>query len=91
MTISNAAVEAAVKAWDRYWGDRYGDEALEEMGEEVRVALQAAAPIMLAAAWEAGAVAAWGRSTPTVNASNYQWRHEGEPLNPYSEGPTSAA
>lgn len=35
-------VEAAVKAWDHYWGDRYGDEALEEMGEEVAVALAAA-------------------------------------------------
>jgi hypothetical protein len=35
-------LEAAVKAWDHYWGDRYGDEALEEMGEEVKVALAAA-------------------------------------------------
>ena len=35
-------LEAAVKAWDHYWGDRYGDEALEEMGDEVKVALEAA-------------------------------------------------
>ena len=47
MSISDKALEVAVKAWDRHWGDRYGDEALEEMGEEVRVALEAAAPYML--------------------------------------------
>jgi hypothetical protein len=35
-------LEAAVKAWDHFWGDRYGDEALEEMGDEVKVALAAA-------------------------------------------------
>jgi hypothetical protein len=35
-------LEAAVKAWDHFWGDRYGDEALEEMGDEVKVALTAA-------------------------------------------------
>jgi len=39
-------LEAAVKAWDHYWGDRYGDEALEEMGEEVQVALNAADEVM---------------------------------------------
>ena|SRR5213595_878225 len=35
-------IEAAALAWDHYWGDRYGDEAVEEMGEEVKVALAAA-------------------------------------------------
>lgn len=39
-------LEAAVKAWDHHWGDRYGDEALEEMGEEVQVALDAADAVM---------------------------------------------
>jgi hypothetical protein len=39
-------LEAAVKAWDHHWGDRYGDEALEEMGEEVAVALTAADAVM---------------------------------------------
>ena len=39
-------LEAAVKAWDHHWGDRYGDEALEEMGEEVKVALDAADAVM---------------------------------------------
>jgi hypothetical protein len=39
-------LEAAVKAWDHHWGDRYGDEALEEMGEEVQVALDAADTVM---------------------------------------------
>jgi hypothetical protein len=39
-------LEAAVKAWDHHWGDRYGDEALEEMGEEVQVALNAADAVM---------------------------------------------
>jgi len=39
-------LEAAVLAWDHYWGDRYGDEALEEMGEEVQVALNAADKVM---------------------------------------------
>jgi hypothetical protein len=33
-------------AWDHHWGDRYGDEALEEMGEEVKVALDAADAVM---------------------------------------------
>jgi hypothetical protein len=46
MSIPDEAVEAAVKAWDHHWGDRYGDEALEEMGEEVRIALEAAEPYM---------------------------------------------
>ena len=50
VAISNEAVEAAVKAWDHHWGDRYGDEAVEEMGEEVRVALEAAAPHIIAGA-----------------------------------------
>ena len=50
--IPDAAVEAAVKAWDHHWGDRYGDEALEEMGEEVRIALEAAAPFIAAKALE---------------------------------------
>jgi len=45
-------LEAAVKAWDHYWGDRYGDEALEEMGEEVRIVLEAAAPFIAAKALE---------------------------------------
>lgn len=36
-----------------------------------------------AEAWDEGAVAAWERSTPTVNGTHYKWRHEGEPLNPY--------
>jgi len=39
-------LEAAVKAWDHHWGDRYGDEAVEEMGEEVQVALDAADAVM---------------------------------------------
>jgi len=39
-------LEAAVKAWDQHWGDRYGDEALEEMGEEVAVALEAADAVL---------------------------------------------
>jgi len=39
-------LEAAVKAWDHHWGDRYGDEALEEMGEEVQVALDAADAVL---------------------------------------------
>lgn len=39
-------LEAAVKAWDHHWGDRYGDEALEEMGEEVQIALDAADKVM---------------------------------------------
>ena len=55
MTISNEAVEAAVEAWDHHWGDRYGDEALEEMGDEVRVALEAAAPFIRAEAIRATA------------------------------------
>ena len=42
----SARLEAAVKAWDHYWGDRYGDEALEEMGEEVQIALDAADEVM---------------------------------------------
>ena len=46
--VTDEAVAAAVKAWDQHWGDRYGDEALEEMGEEVRVALEAAAPFIAA-------------------------------------------
>ena len=45
----SARLEAAVKAWDHYWGDRYGDEALEEMGEEVQVALTAADKVMFSA------------------------------------------
>jgi len=43
-------LEAAVKAWDHHWGDRYGDEALEEMGEEVQVALDAADAVMFSEA-----------------------------------------
>lgn len=39
-------LEAAVKAWDHHWGDRYGDEALEEMGEEVQVALDASEAVL---------------------------------------------
>jgi len=39
-------LEAAVKAWDHHWGDRYGDEALEEMGEEVQIAIDAADAVM---------------------------------------------
>jgi len=39
-------LEAAVKAWDHHWGDRYGDEALEEMGEEVQVALDASDAVL---------------------------------------------
>ena len=42
----SARLEAAVKAWDHYWGDRYGDESVEEMGEEVTVALAAADAVM---------------------------------------------
>jgi hypothetical protein len=40
--MSQERLEAAVKAWDHHWGDRYGDDAVEEMGEEVQVALAAA-------------------------------------------------
>jgi len=46
MTNDSKRLEAAVKAWDHHWGDRYGDEALEEMGEEVSVALAAADAVM---------------------------------------------
>ena len=42
----SARLEAAVKAWDHHWGDRYGNEALEEMGEEIQVALDAADAVM---------------------------------------------
>jgi hypothetical protein len=60
MTNDSKRLEAAVKAWDHYWGDRYGDEALEEMGEEVSVALAAADAVMFneAAVWKAAEVAA---------------------------------
>jgi len=46
----SARLEAAVKAWDHYWGDRYGDEAIDEMGEEVQVALKAADDVMFSEA-----------------------------------------
>lgn len=36
-----------------------------------------------AEAWDRGAVAAWERSNPEVNGSNYHWRSSGEPRNPY--------
>ena len=52
--VPEEAVAVAVKAWDHHWGDRYGDEALEEMGEEVRIALEAAAPFIAAKAWDEG-------------------------------------
>jgi hypothetical protein len=55
--VPEEAVEAAVNAWDHHWGDRYGDEALEEMGDEVRVALEAAAPFIAAKAWDEGYMA----------------------------------
>ena len=49
----SARLEAAVKAWDHHWGDRYGNEALEEMGEEVQVALNAADEVMFSEAMHA--------------------------------------
>jgi hypothetical protein len=53
-------LEAAVKAWDHHWGDRYGDEALEEMGDEVRIALEAADAVLFSgAAVERMAEAMW--------------------------------
>jgi hypothetical protein len=66
--IPDKAVEAAVKAWDHHWGDRYGDEALEEMGEEVRIALEAAAPFIAAKALEDAAADAPRRHDEVISA-----------------------
>jgi len=46
----SARVEAAAKAWDKFWGDRYGDDVVEEMGDEIQVALAAADQIMFSEA-----------------------------------------
>lgn len=71
--IPDEAVEAAVKAWDRHWGARYGDDAMDEMGEEVRIALEAAAPHMLAEAWDEGCEAmhaTTGGEWPPIHEDN---------------------
>lgn len=72
----SARLEAAVKAWDHHWGDRYGDEALEEMGEEVQVALAAADAVMFSdEAIERAAEELWDGTDPDV-----QWDHISEYL-----------
>ena len=78
--IPEAAVEAAKVAYLREFNY---DENAEYIA---RVILEAAAPHMLAQAWESGANAAWERSTPIVNGQNYQWRYSGDPINPYRSG-----
>jgi hypothetical protein len=93
MSISEAAIEAAVHARGRAnnskWDDpifgyeNFSADQWEYLRDTARVALEAAAPHMLAEAWEAGANAAWQRSTPMVNGQSYQWRHAGDPVNPY--------
>ena len=57
------------------WRDYFRRKATE--------ALEAAAPHMLAKAWDEGAEAAWERSTPEVNGERYMWRSEGDPINPH--------
>ena len=89
--IREAAVEAAAEElWDRrrevsQWADLGGD-IKDLIRKDVRRTLEAAAPHMLAQAWESGANAAWERSTPIVNGQNYQWRYSGDPINPYRSG-----
>jgi|GEM_PF-5648201 len=52
MTVSNEAVEAALKALGRHYGGRYSDEMVATVREEIRVALEAAAPLIQAQALE---------------------------------------
>ena len=62
------------------------DHFMPRARSRAREYLEAAAPHMLAQAWESGANAAWERSTPIVNGQNYQWRYSGDPINPYRSG-----
>jgi hypothetical protein len=69
-------LEAAVKAWDHHWGDRYGDEAVEEMGEEVQVALDAADVVMFSD--EAVERAARAAYEAQMEDGDTLWEHFGD-------------
>lgn len=50
MNIPDKAVEAAAYALDDYWGGRYAPRVLEELSDEMRAVLEAAAPHIAAQA-----------------------------------------
>ena len=54
MTINEQAIIAGAKAMDSYWGGRYAPDEVEELRGEVTAMLEAAAPHLMAQAWDEG-------------------------------------
>ena len=78
MDIPEEVVKAGAKAWDKHMGGRYAPREVEELRDEVRVILEAAAPHMMARSFEEGY--GWGYS-------DHVWSkgHEPRARNPYPQ------